>query len=70
MTQAMTLLLAGAMTTLLAAAPAALAQGTGPGTCGKGKVWSPEKNKCVPKPKGSGSGSWSGLTAGPDRGLE
>lgn len=60
MTQAMTLLLVGAMTTLLAAAPVAMAQESGPGTCGKGKVWSPEKNKCVSKPKGSGSGSYSG----------
>ena len=27
------------------------------GTCGKGKVWDPAKEKCVKKPKSGGSGS-------------
>jgi hypothetical protein len=59
---AMKLLLAGAVGAALATSPAALAQqGAGPGSCGKGKVWNPETKKCVKKPKGSGSGSWSGV---------
>ena len=33
----------------------------GPGTCGKGKVWNPDTQSCVAKPKqGGGSGSHSG----------
>ncbi len=29
------------------------------GTCGRGKVWDADAKKCVPKPRGSGSGSHS-----------
>ncbi len=32
----------------------------GPGSCGKGKVYNPDTQKCVAKPKGSSSGSNSG----------
>jgi hypothetical protein len=32
----------------------------GSGSCGKGKVYNPETQKCVAKPKGSSSGSNSG----------
>ena len=33
----------------------------GPGSCGKGKVWNPDTQSCVAKPKKSGgSGSNSG----------
>jgi hypothetical protein len=28
-----------------------------PGSCGRGKVWDADQNKCVPKPRGSGSHS-------------
>ena len=27
------------------------------GSCGRGKVWDTDAKKCVPKPRGSGSGS-------------
>ena len=26
-----------------------------PGSCGRGKVWDADAQKCVPKPRGSGS---------------
>ena len=35
----------------------ATAVAAGPGSCGKGKVWNPDSNKCVSKPKGTDSGS-------------
>lgn len=35
------------------------ASAAGPGSCGKGKVWDADQNKCVPKPRSSGSGSGS-----------
>jgi hypothetical protein len=36
-----------------------LAQAGGPGSCGKGKRWNPETQKCENKPRGSQSGSHS-----------
>ncbi len=41
---------------ILVACLACPAVAAGPGSCGKGKVWNPDLNKCVNKPRGSGSG--------------
>jgi hypothetical protein len=32
----------------------------GSGSCGKGKVWDPDTQRCVKKPRGSGTGSHAG----------
>jgi hypothetical protein len=46
---------------LLSAGAGASMAADGPGSCGKGKVWNPDTQSCVAKPKkGAGSGSNSG----------
>jgi hypothetical protein len=40
-------------------AASSLAQAGGSGSCGKGKRWNPDTQKCETKPRGSESGSHS-----------
>ena len=47
------------LVTLSAIAAGSAFAADGPGTCGKGKVYNPDTQSCVPKPR-SGSGSNSG----------
>ncbi len=48
------------LVTLSAIAAGGAVAAEGPGRCGKGKVYNPDTQSCVPKPKSSGSGSHSG----------
>ena len=47
------------LVTLSAIAAGSAFAADGPGTCGKGKIYNPDTQSCVPKPR-SGSGSNSG----------
>lgn len=49
-----------ALAAALLVAAAAPSWAGGAGSCGKGKKWSAEAGKCIPKPSGTGSGSHQG----------